>query len=409
MSLIHISLSPNLEKDDLQNVIHELTHPRLWKEKKYQAILKKKLKKWFPHSKIYLFNSGRSGLETILKSLKIPPQSEIIIQAFTCSAVINPLLKNKLRPVYQDIDLQTFNIKTHGLEKLITPKTKAIIIQHTFGVPAHIKEIKKICEKHNLLLIEDCAHALGSRYQKKLVGNFGDIAFFTFGRDKIISSVFGGAIAINNNKLLKNFKETYRQINYPPKTWTTQQLLHPLITQVSKKTYNLQIGKLLLLLSQKTKLISKSIYPSEHLHQTPKIFPAKLHEPLAHLALNQFEKIDHFNSHRQKIAYLYHQNIQNSLVKKPLWEKNSVYLRYNILTSQPKKLKQYLKKNHIIAGDWYNQPVTPSKNLKIAKYKKGSCPSAEIACQKSVNLPTHPTMSIKDAEKIIKLINSWSP
>ena len=75
--------------------------------------------------------------------------------------------------------------------KKITPKTKAIIVQHTFGIPANMNQLVVFAKKHGLYLIEDCAHSLGATYQGKKVGSFGDAAFFSFGRDKVVSSVWG--------------------------------------------------------------------------------------------------------------------------------------------------------------------------------------------------------------------------
>ncbi|MBU1070924.1 DegT/DnrJ/EryC1/StrS family aminotransferase [Patescibacteria group bacterium] len=407
MKTIHISLSPNLESDDLKLSISKLINPFIWKKTNYQNKLIQSLNQIFPTSQAFLFNSGRSGLQLALQSLNLPKKSEIITQAFTCSAVINPILANQLKPVYADIKLNSFNLNHLQLNKLLTPKTKAIIIQHTFGTPANLRAIRSFVQKHNLLLIEDCAHSLGAHYQNKPLGSFGDITLLSFGRDKIISSVFGGAILINNPHLLPSFKKLYSKLKLPNHLWTTQQLLHPPLSYLAKKTYHLQIGKLILLLSQKLKLISRAIYPQEKIHQTPTVFPAKLPNPLAHLALNQLNKLSTFNLHRQKIALIYQKKIINPKLKKPQLSKNSIYLRYNILLSNPQNLFTYLKKNQIIAGDWYSQPITPSNNLKLTLYTKGSCPNAEKACQQNLNLPTHPTLSIKQVTKIIYLLNKF--
>jgi len=87
------------------------------------------------------------------------------------------------------------------IEALITDQTKAIMIQHTLGIPADIDAIRDICQRHHLLFIEDCAHALGASYKGQKCGTFGDMAIFSFGRDKIISSVNGGALLIKNERL----------------------------------------------------------------------------------------------------------------------------------------------------------------------------------------------------------------
>lgn len=407
MQTIHISLSPNLEADDLKLSFSKLINPFSFPSNKYQNELILSLKQMFPSSQVFLFNSGRSGLQLILKSLKLPKDSEIIVQAFTCSAVVNPILINHLKPVYTDIKLESFNLNHHQLNKLVTPKTKAVIVQHTFGTPANLKAIRSFTNKHNLVLIEDCAHSLGAYYQNKLLGSFGDVTLLSFGRDKVISSVFGGAILVNNPKLIPSLKKLYSKLKYPNIFWTIQQLLHSPISCLAKKTYHLQLGKLILFLSQKSGLISLAIYRQEKIHLTPTVFPAKLPDPLAHLALNQLKKLDRFNLHRRRIAQLYQQKITNPELKKPKFSKNSIYLRYNLLLPNSQALFNYLKKNHIVAGNWYKQPITPSNNLRLTHYQAGSCPRVEKACQQSLNLPTYPTLSSNQAKKIIDLVNKF--
>src|SRR5581483_4013141 len=112
-------------------------------------------------------------------------------QAFTCVAVPNSVLWTGAKAIYADID-ETGNLDPKDLEKKITKKTKAVIIQHTFGIAANMDAIQKVLKGKKIILIEDCAHALGASYKGKKLGTFGEFAFFSFGRDKVISSVFGG-------------------------------------------------------------------------------------------------------------------------------------------------------------------------------------------------------------------------
>ncbi len=86
------------------------------------------------------------------------------MQAFTCNAVSNPIFWAGAKPIYVDID-ETYNMDPADLKNKISSKTKAVIVQHTFGVPAQIEKIQEICKKNKLILIEDMAHALGSKYQ----------------------------------------------------------------------------------------------------------------------------------------------------------------------------------------------------------------------------------------------------
>ncbi|MFA7169910.1 MAG: aminotransferase class I/II-fold pyridoxal phosphate-dependent enzyme, partial [Candidatus Paceibacterota bacterium] len=162
MKLVSISLSPNTEKDDVLLALKELFSFKKIKGKEIKEF-ENNLKKYFGFNHVFSLNSGRSSLMVILEALDVKEGDEIIVQAFTCNAVINPITQRGATPIYVDVD-DTLNIDVSQIEDKIGKNTKAIIIQHTFGMPANISAIKEIAEKHKLILIEDCAHALGAKY-----------------------------------------------------------------------------------------------------------------------------------------------------------------------------------------------------------------------------------------------------
>ena len=186
---IAISLSPNTQRDDLILALKSIVNINSYQRGPYQNKVSGWFKKYFQVKNVFLFNMGRSALFFLLKNINIGSGDEVIIQAFTCVAVTDPILWTGAKPVYIDVD-KSLNIDPVLLEKSISKKTKAIIVQHTFGISAQIILIKKIAQKYNIFLIEDCAHSLGATYNGKKIGTFGDAALFSFGRDKVISSVF---------------------------------------------------------------------------------------------------------------------------------------------------------------------------------------------------------------------------
>ena len=139
---ISTSLSPNTENDDVLLAIKLLFQP--WRLKKGAAVkqLEEEFKKYLKVKYAISFNSGRSGLIAILNALNIKERDdEILLQAFTCNAAVNPILERKAKPVFVDID-DTLNLDPEDLKKKITSKSKAVIIQHTFGWPTKgIEEI----------------------------------------------------------------------------------------------------------------------------------------------------------------------------------------------------------------------------------------------------------------------------
>lgn len=395
---VAISLSPNAEKDDVLLALKTLFKPWIWK--KGRAI--DEVEQWFWEKfnvgSAYSFNSGRSALWAILNAFSVGSGDDVILQAFTCVAVPEIILAVGAKPVYVDVDT-TFNIDPEELIKKISPKTKAVIVQHTFGVPAQIRRIREIARRNRIILIEDCAHALGATVDGKLVGTFGDAAFFSFGRDKIVSSVFGGvAIISNQNSVVsQKLRAISDSLTLPSYFWIFQQLLHPVLFAIILPLYNVfNIGKVLLVIFQRLNLLSFPIYPEEKQGKMPSVFPKKYPNGLAILILNQLRKLDEFNKKRVSISSQY-----GDIVKE------AVYLRYPILVTNQKELLKKAWKERILFGNWYHNVIDPSgSEFSVVGYQKGMCPKAEEYAAQIVNLPTYPRMSTEDVRKVTKIMKS---
>ena len=437
---ISISFSPNTEPDDIKLAWRILFQPWRWQKGGEIQKLEEKFKEYLQVKYAFSFNSGRSSLLAILKSLDISKQEEVLLQAFTCNAAVNPILWQKLNPVFVDID-ESLNLDPKDLERKIAHSTssgqaskiKAVIIQHTFGYPAKIEEIKNICQKYNLFLIEDCAHSLGAEYKSKKgglpaeasakAGTFGDAAFFSFGRDKIISSVFGGMVVTNNDKLAQKIKEFRKKIDYPSNSWIFQQLLHPISFAWCLPIYScLNIGKGILYLKQKFKILSPSVYQEEKEGKKPFYFPQKMPNALAALALNQFKKFERFNRHRKEIAKIYNREFswmkvricankdtEPIYMRYPIFVKNVYPVRNQGFLNGAKEIRQKLKKENIFVDDgWHTLPVVPpDTDLQKMNYIRGKCPRAEGVAQTILNLPTNINISKNDAQKIINILSRF--
>src|SRR3990172_2511742 len=200
---IAISLSPNCEKDDISLALKLLFSPFSWFDFRQTEGLENDFKKLFGSNYQFLaVDSGRSALYLILKALGISEGDEVLLQGFTCVAVPNSVIWPGAKPVYVDVD-KNFNIDIGKIKEKITEKTKAIIVQHSFGIPVDIQKVRRVVRNKRIVIIEDCALSLGAENKGKKVGTLGDISFFSFGRDKVISSVFGGMILSKNKKISK--------------------------------------------------------------------------------------------------------------------------------------------------------------------------------------------------------------
>jgi len=413
---IMVSLSPNTEKDDIDLALRLIFKPKEWKDGSEIKKLEQKFKKYLGVKYALSFNSGRSAFLAILKALVIGEGDEVLLQAFTCNAAVNPILERGAEPVFVDVD-DTINLDPEDLKKKITPRARAVIVQHNFGWPAKIEEISKIAKDHNLFLIEDAAHSLGAKFKEKFCGTFGDAAFFSFGRDKIISSVFGGMAVINNDKLAEKIKEFQENLDYPSNFWIFQQLLHPILTNylvIPAYGTSSTLGKILLGIFHKLSILSKAVYKPEKKGEIPEYFPKRLPNVLAILALNQFRKLEKFNQHRRETANFYGKELKNTNFILPLAKSQEdiipTFMRYPILTNidTDEILREARKRKIYLNDGWRKTPVVPpDTNIKKMKYKFGSCPRAEKVAQTIVNLPTHINISLDDAQVIINFLKTY--
>jgi dTDP-4-amino-4,6-dideoxygalactose transaminase len=406
---IAISLSPNTKKDDVLQAMIILCQP--WKWKKGETV--EKVEKWFQQyfsvDDAVSFNSGRSALYAILQTFNIGKDDEVLIQAFTCVAAVEPVIWAGAKPVFVDVE-ESLNIDPKLIESSISPKTKVIIVQHTFGVPAQINLIKKIVQKYKLILIEDCAHAFGVTVDGKKIGTFGQAAFFSFGRDKVISSVFGGMAIINGKWENGKLRKFQQKVKYPDYFWIFQQILHPVVFFIILPLYNLMIGKIALFILLKMKLVSKPIYDEEYRGEKPSIFPAKYPNALAYLLLNQLLKLETYNRQRINIANYYFRNLLGIKdIKLPKNLNGAIYLRFNILMDNAKEVLYRAKEKGVLLGNWYRNIVDPNGvELNKIGYTQGLCPKAEKAAQMSINLPTYSRLSDHDLNYIINLIKKYA-
>jgi len=393
-----ISLSPNVERDDVRLALRTLFRPWTW-NKDEAALVKaqEKVSTLIPGSSAVLASSGRTALFAILTASGIEEHDEVIVQAFTCVAVPGAVSWAGARPVFVDIDSETLNMDIRAVERAITPRTKAIVVQHTFGIPGPTGELRTLADKYGLLLIEDLAHSLRDG-ASKLAGHVG---FMSFGRDKIVSSVFGGAVVSADNAFLSRVSKTQLELAHPPSRWVAQQLLHPILMTVIKRWYFLGAGKFLLVAAQKFSLLSKAVSASERSGSAPGFKAWGFSPALAVLLIHQLDKLDVFTQRRITAVNQYADRL---MTVRP-W-RHLPLLRVPVRVTDKKKLLLKAREHQLMLGDWYRVVVEPCslEQLQVLGYEAGSCPEAERAAHEVINLPTHPTMHATEAQRVINFV-----
>jgi dTDP-4-amino-4,6-dideoxygalactose transaminase len=405
-----------MEIDDRKLATRLLFSPGQWR-KGASAV---KLEQWFTNytgaAVAKSFTSGRGALYAILKALNLPQGSEVLLQAYTCVAVPDPVLWAKLQPVYVDCD-ESLMMSAADLEKKITAQSKVLIIQHTFGQPADMGKLMELARKHNLFVIEDCAHALGAMHGEQKLGTFGDAAFFSFGRDKVLSAVFGGVAIINESRnanhisgVGERLSEIHKASPLPSRFWVWQQLMHPIILSFAKRFYDtLSIGKIKLELAKRLHIITKAVYPEEKTGGAPTFVFRRMPEASAQLALHQLSKLERFNTHRRQLAFYYEGALRLIGLKGVAYKNgDGIFLRYAVFHPKAHDIIVYARARGVELGDWYTTPIAPKGvDYKAIGYTVGSCPVAELMSQETFNLPTHIGISRADGEYIVELLKKF--
>ncbi|OIO20250.1 MAG: hypothetical protein CO029_04880 [Candidatus Magasanikbacteria bacterium CG_4_9_14_0_2_um_filter_41_10] len=406
---IFTGFSPNTQLADIKIAAGFLLFPwrwSHWKRGKAQQQAPETIATYFgDKTKALTYDSGRSALYHALLALGVEKGDEVLVQAFTCMVVINAITWTGAKPVYVDIEKNTLNMDPTKAAEACTTKTKVIIIQHTFGLPADIESLMEVAKKFSLRTIEDCAHSLGARYKGQLTGTFADIGMLSFGGEKVISCVRGGALITKDNALFQTLENKHILLPESTRRVIRQHLLHVVLFPIGKSLYHIGIGKIFLKFLKELHIINKIIYPEEKHGKRVTWYPSKLPNALAALLVHQFSHIETMNTHRKNIALLYKNELQNSCETQ---DDNGthIYLRFPLFVNDPKKTCAVAKKKGILLGDWYSLVVGPGDvDLDAAQYAKGTCPVAEERASKSLNLPTDIHIHDTEVKRIFSVLN----
>ena len=333
-------------------------------------------------SEITFFLTGRSALFHLLKSLRLKTGTEVIVQAFTCEAVVLPIMAHSLKPVYIDIEKETLSADFDDLKKKYTAKVKVLILQHTFGqTPKNRQKILEFAQKNGLFLIEDLAH--GFSPDLKIDDLTNRAILLSSGRSKAFSSVFGG-ILLTDKKLTVD-------LSCPSYCFIFKTLLYKPLSVLIKATYDFYIGKIIHFFVKKLNLLIPEITKNEKDGKYDPLLDKAYPNALGILLLHQLKKFDQIQRQRALISSFYAKATNPPLLRFPIFVEN----RDNILKNAAK--------NNVFLGVWYNQVVAPhGLDLNRVGYTQGSCPVAEDICKKVINLPTN--ITIKEASRVVELV-----
>ena len=359
------------------------------------------------------FGEGRMAFYAILKAIGIKEGDEVILPGYTCVVVPNAIIYCGAKPVYVDIDPDTLNIYVSKIEEKITPRTKVIYAQHTFGSFCNMDAIMKIARKYNLKVIEDCAHALGAEYNGKKTGTFGDAAYFTTEQSKIISTGMGGMAITNDEEIAARIREIQTESEFYDEKIIKRIALQIVLYNILFHPLIHFIGKYMLYELGKLNIFIQSTTEEEIKGKRPDKYPVKLSNIQAKVGLSQLRALNQNLEHRRKVATYYKNSLTKFNYKIKIPENNDKlynpsYIRFCLLVEDREKIKKFFLSKGVELGEWFNCPIHPREtSLNNVFYKTGSCPVAEHITGHNVNLPTHLKISMKQASYIIKILGDY--
>lgn len=344
--------------------------------------------------KVSLFWKGRVGLYAILKSLDIEPGDEIILPAYTCVVVPNPIIYLGARPVYVDVDPLTYNLDPEKVRAAISPKTRVILAQNTYGLSSELDSLLEIAQENNLTVIEDCTHGLGGRYRGKPNGTIADIAFFSSQWNKPFSTGLGGMVWTRDENVSTRLQQFEDSLT-PPSTaetvllrvlyFTREYLLHPSLYWSAVRFYRW--------LSQHNLIIGSSQGTELERPEMPEDFLKGFSEFQAKIGIQALQKFESVIKHRKKVASALGEILDQLGIQKPFVPEHMEhgYLKYPILVKDRAKFMEAAMEAKIELGDWFISPIHPvTQNFHLWHYQYGKYPIAEALAEHVVNLPTHP-------------------
>ncbi len=357
------------------------------------------------------FSTGRVALYALLNVFKIQDGDEVLLQVPTHIVVPNAIRFAGGKPVYVDCDLTTFNIDLVDAERKITPRTRFLLIQHTFGIPVDIQAAQSLADKYNLILIEDCVHALGAQYLGQQLGSFGRAAFFSTEETKIISSTMGGMAVTNDPTVAAQLRDFQESCAWPDGKIVWRYLAKLILYHIFAQPYIHPYTRWIYLhvLRRPVSNLAPGDTSAEEMQgRRPSHYLQRLSNGQSAIALRQIRRLDANISHRRSIAYTYHHLLQERgcQVIRLLPGSQPSFVRYPLMVSD-RALATQAAYRRVILGEWFSSVLEGSASPKFGEYEAGSCPNAEYAAKHLVNLPTHFRVIREDANQIIAILQPY--
>lgn len=335
---------PSIDQNDIDTVTEVLNSNWIAPGRKVQEFEKNLVNYISGNGDSVAVESGTAALQLALFSLGIGKGDEIIIPTYVCTALLNAINYVGAKPVLVDINSYDCNISFEATQKKLSPRTKAIIIPHIYGIPADIDQFLDL----NIPIIEDCAQSIGAKYKNQKVGTFGDLAIFSFYATKLLTTGKGGAVYSKNKELVNSIKDL---VDYDYRTDYTVR-------------YNY-----------------------------------RLNDIQASLGISQLRKLDAFIGLRKRIAQKYSKSMPQSTCTISASEyKENVWYRFVLVSDRDTAETKRMFEQEGIAV------INPLENWELLHnyldLPRSDFPNAERITKKTISVPIYPSLKDEEIKKV---------
>jgi dTDP-4-amino-4,6-dideoxygalactose transaminase len=340
---------------------------------------------WLGRGHVRAFGSGRGALLAVARALDLGAGDGVIVPAFTCQSVINALRYAGAEPRFADIETDSFGLDVDATRAAITPSTRAILLQHTFGlVGRDVDALRSLAHEQGLLIIEDCAHALGASWRGERVGRLGDAAIFSFERGKMLTSVHGGMAVVHDPAAAERLDQLAARASLPSLPQVSAQLAsveHDYWTEVGDDPDQAAWAR-----THLGPQVVPRMWPEEYSGDYCLHYEERMTDPVAAIAASQFERLDGVLARRRAQADAWEAwaasagfpTARVTAGSQPAWLRFPLWVDAK-LKANPAPLEELLG---VEVGVWFTSPSHPVPTV------QAGCPRGMAACDQVINLPT---------------------
>jgi perosamine synthetase len=365
------------------------------------------LESWYGGTcRAFLFHKGRVALHALCRALGIGPGDEVVLPGYTCVVVPQAFAVLGARPVYVDIDPAAFNATPEALLAAVGPRTRLVLVQHTYGIPVATRELVRSCRTRGVAVAEDACHAFGTRVDGAPAGTVADAGFLSLQWNKPVCAGLGGVLLVSDRDLAARV-EAAREGLLPASASLDVQLRALRVAHgalVTPRTHGLAQAAYRALTA--ARLVPGSSSPGELQGRLPADYYRDMAPSTAEAGRVAARDFAGNVRHRERLQGLYRDLLAGTPFAPAPEVPGTLLSRYPVRVANKAELARIAPLRGVELGTWFETPLhpIPLERHPDLGYRPGCCPEAEKAAREVVNLPHHARTSEADARRAVAFL-----